>query len=67
MLKTWNVICEGRHIGTVQEENEMLARCAALSKFGISDEEFTAMEPRERRHVQSFSIPPCADFDVVLA
>lgn len=67
MLKTWNVICEGRHIGTVQEENEVLARCAALSKFGVSEEEFEEMEPHERSHVQSFSIPPWADFDVVLA
>ncbi|UCV01838.1 hypothetical protein [Dechloromonas denitrificans] len=63
MLKTWNVICEGRHIGTVQEENEVLARCAALSKFGVSEEEFAEMESHER----SFSIPPWADFDVVLA
>lgn len=67
MLKTWNVICEGRHIGTVQEENEVLARCAALSKFGVSEEEFAEMESHERSHAQSFSIPPWADFDVVLA
>jgi len=28
-----------RHFGQVHEENEALARCAALAKFGVSDDE----------------------------
>ena len=30
------------HLGSVEENNERAARCAALSKFGASDEEYYA-------------------------
>jgi hypothetical protein len=43
MLKTFNVYVhragKSVHIGQVNERSEELARCAALSKFGISDDE----------------------------
>lgn len=42
-MKTWNVRVRrnGRDLtlGQVHERNEELARCAALSRFGISDDE----------------------------
>ena len=42
-LKHWNVrvVREGRaiHIGQVSEANETLARCAALSRYGLSEDE----------------------------
>ena len=43
-MKEWNVYTEGVHIGTVSEKSEELARCAALSKYGMSAEEFEALE-----------------------
>lgn len=46
MLKTWDVHLhrDGRsqRIGEVQERTETLARCAALSRFGVSGEEAQA-------------------------
>jgi hypothetical protein len=42
-MKTWNVrvVRAGRavHVGQVSESNESLARCAALSQYGVSEEE----------------------------
>lgn len=42
-MKDWNVwVCrDGCHrvIGKVSEQSEPLARCAALSRFGVSEEE----------------------------
>lgn len=42
-MKTWNVLnnSTGRDLGQVHEDNEELARCAALSKFGIEGERAT--------------------------
>jgi hypothetical protein len=37
-------LCRRGHIGTINEDTEELARCAALSKYGISAEEFEAQE-----------------------
>lgn len=46
MLKRWGVYVhrEGRsqYIGEVSERGEALARCAALSKHGVSDDEIAA-------------------------
>jgi hypothetical protein len=67
MSKKWTVLCEGRQIGTVREDNLTLARCAALSKFGVADEDLDAMGPREGDDVCNFGIPPGADFDVIPA
>lgn len=39
--KLWNVYCNGKGIGQVTEDNEELARCAALSKFGDEGERAT--------------------------
>ena len=44
-MTTWNVRVHlntgSVHLGQVGEENEELARCAALSKFGIPEDEDT--------------------------
>jgi len=67
MSRLWNVRCGGRHLGTVIEESEEMARCAALSKFGYADDEFD--EPISRHHelLRRFFISPDADFDVTPA
>lgn len=48
MLKKWNVYVnrEGRslYLGEVSERSEALARCAALSRFGVSEDEIDAGE-----------------------
>ncbi|MBA4175317.1 MAG: hypothetical protein C0505_01935 [Leptothrix sp. (in: Bacteria)] len=48
MLKQWDVYLrqQGRpqYIGEVSERHEALARCAALSRYGVSDEEIAAGE-----------------------
>lgn len=41
-LRTWNVVVQRGvmiELGQVQEVSEELARCAALCKFGIADDE----------------------------
>lgn len=63
-MREWNVRCGGRHIGTVSEAAEPLARCAALSKFGTSEEEYAAMGAEEKIAFGAFGIPPDAEFDV---
>ena len=61
-LKAWNVRVHRAgepsiELGQVNESTEELARCAALSKYGISEEE--AEEGTMRR-----GIYPADDFDV---
>lgn len=60
-MKTWNVrvLRDGgsKELGQVHETSEELARCAALSKYGISDDE--AEEGTLRA-----GIYPADDFDV---
>lgn len=58
MNKTWNVFVGKHFAGTVEEETEALARCAALSKFGIpDDEEFIDVDdPRCIRSDDEFSV-----------
>lgn len=62
-MKTWNVRVHLKtgsvHLGQVGEESEELARCAALSKFGIPEDEDT--EPNRR------GIRADDDFDVSAA
>ncbi|WP_436137233.1 hypothetical protein [Acidovorax sp. LjRoot129] len=62
-MKTWNVrvhlMTGSVHLGQVGEESEELARCAALSKFGIPEDEDT--EPSRR------GIRVDDDFDVSAA
>lgn len=60
-MKDWNVYAEGEHIGTVSEDTKELARCAALSKYSISAEEF---EAREAAGLAVKGIPPDWDFHV---
>jgi len=58
MSKIWNVFVGKRYVGTVMEETETLARCAALSKFGLpDDEEFIDVDdPRCIRADDEFSV-----------
>ena len=64
MLKKWNVHVtrEGRsqYIGEVSESSEEMARCAALSRFGVGEDEIDAGEAAPRR----VAIYPDEDFDV---
>ena len=50
-MKTWNVRVRrnGRDLtlGQVHERNEELARCAALSRFGVSEDELAGGEARD--------------------
>ncbi|MDO9164893.1 MAG: hypothetical protein Q7U13_02180 [Rhodoferax sp.] len=52
MLRKWNVqvIREGRshYIGEVNESSEEMARCAALSRFGVGADEIDAGEAPPR-------------------
>lgn len=63
-MRQWNVrvVREGRtvYIGQVAESSESLARCAALSRFGVSEDEICAGEVRGRAMV----IYPDEDFEV---
>lgn len=67
MLRKWNVhvIREGwsHYIGEVNESSEEMARCAALSRFGVGEDEIEAGEAAPR-HV---AIYPDDDFEVSLA
>lgn len=63
-MKTWNVRvsrngCD-QTLGQVHERNEELARCAALSRFGIGDDELAAREA----HDGEGGILPDDDFEV---
>lgn len=63
-MKTWNVHCEGQHLGTVEEDSEELARCAALSKFALTAEEADALDEKGS---QIRGIAPDWDFSVTPA
>ena len=49
-MKTWNVRVfrdgQALMLGQVAESNQELARCAALHRFGVSDDEVAAGEVR---------------------
>lgn len=60
-MKTWNVWCEGRHIGTVEEVDEANAGCAALSKYGLDHEEWAAMTGEQQSASLGRVIPPDAE------
>lgn len=66
MLKRWNVYVwrevRSQYIGEVSERDEALARCAALSKYGVSDDEIAAGESRSPNR----AIYPNDEFDVSL-
>ena len=62
-IKTWNVRLHragvSKDIGQVQETNEELARCAALSKFGISEEDAAHTKQRDGiREDDDFDVSP---------
>lgn len=61
VMKSWNVYKpNGITVGQVQEETEELARCAALSIFGTTEEEAQKMS----KFQQSFWILPDEEFSV---
>lgn len=64
-IATWNVICCGEVIGTVEESTEASARCAALCKFGITDEELAELATEGRREAPKRAILPNQVFDVI--
>ena len=69
-MKTWNVRLSGfpaQELGQVHEDTEELARCAALSKYEIDEDEWELMDYAMRREARKFGIPPGADFSVGLA
>lgn len=65
--RIWNVrvMREGRavYLGQVAESSESLARCAALSRFGVTEEELMGASPILNANV----IYPNEDFDVMPA
>lgn len=52
-LKTGSI-----HLGQVGEESEELARCAALAKFGIPEDEDTDPNLRGIRSENDFDVSP---------
>jgi hypothetical protein len=63
-MKTWNVHCEGRFLGTVEENTEELASCAALSKFALTADAADAQDEQEQ---PVFGIAPDWAFSVTPA
>lgn len=66
-MKDWNVwVCRNgghRVIGKVSEQSERLARCAALSRFGVSEEEMAEkLYPPDVDHIY-----PDEEFEMTLA
>jgi hypothetical protein len=66
MLKRWSVYVrrEGRsqYVGEVSERDEALARCAALSKYCVGDDEIAAGEGSSPDR----AVYPDDEFDVSL-
>lgn len=56
-LRRWRVVVRGCDIGSVNERSEELARCAALSRFGFSEDE-------AQEGVVLDGIGPMDDFEV---
>ncbi|WP_406625404.1 hypothetical protein [Acidovorax sp. SDU_ACID1] len=65
-MKQWNVRVErggeAVHIGQVAETTEALARCAALSRYGVSEDEVEAGGVRPRGEAiypdEAFEVSP---------
>ncbi len=61
-FKNWNVRVHLKtgsvHLGQVGEEGEELARCAALSKFGIHQDDDTDPTARGIRADDEFDVSP---------
>lgn len=62
-MTNWNVYVEGRFIVTVTDEDEASARCAALHRFAITEEEI-ADAKRRGEDPGSNVILPDQDFSV---
>ena len=66
-MKQWYVRVMRRgqsvHIGRVAESTETLARCAALSRYGVSEDKAEEIE-RNRIAPRSAVIYPNEEFDV---
>ena len=61
-FKNWNVRVHLKtgsvHLGQVGEESEEFARCAALSKFGIPEDEDTDQTAHGIRADDEFDVSP---------
>lgn len=64
ICKLWNVYKNGLGIGQVQEDNEELARCAALSKFGLHEDDMEHMTREYIAHIAPHRIFDDDDFSV---
>ena len=66
-MTPWNVCVMRRgqsvHIGQVAESTETLARCAALSRYGLSEDEAEQMQ-QDRKGSRGPAIYPDEAFDV---
>ena len=66
-MKRWNVrvMRNGHaiHVGQVAESTETLARCAALSRYGLSEDEAEQMQ-QDRTDSSGAAIYPDEEFDV---
>lgn len=60
----WNVFANGFHIGCVFETTESFARCAAICRYGIADDELEAARG-DRAAFGSSAIFSDTDFSVV--
>lgn len=63
-LSVWNVEVDGRLIGTVHAVDEANAGCAALSKFGLDENEWATMSDSQKADAIGHSIPPGAGISV---
>ncbi len=64
-MKTWNVYKDdGTPLGQVHEDNEELARCAALSKFGLNEDQMEHMTRERIASLVNHRIMDDEDFSV---
>ena len=62
-MTIWNVYVDGRCIGTVSETDEASARCAALHRFAVTEEEIVDAK-RRGEDLGANVILPEQDFSV---
>lgn len=63
-MKTWNVWTRGYELGQVHEDSEETARCAALSKFGLHEDDMEHMTREKIASLLPHRIFPDDEFSV---